>query len=352
MNDATTTSSSLHNEESFDATPLALITTSDDATATPSSLRKEEEISTPPGCCRRRCCCICWTVLISLVLVAVGAGVGFYFIFLKKGDLDEVGMCGDCHCIITDGSGTCPTPTPKIDFSDAMIARLASQVALNPYLLDCNPYYVPDDLTIVLEPCLTVPPQDESLIALGEEAACGIHYESYQDGVCSSEYKLQSYASFQEAEAAGAFVTHAGACGACSTTQDLAAYMKSPDLTTEGSFCAKQSILDFDRGQACYMNLGMTDSCANIWVYNSLNTAEKCLARCATTKNDPNNGPPPECTLNDCLQCDEDVSGPNFKQFAARTRRRSGLLSSMVRPCDALVNITQQECPETLPLIE
>jgi hypothetical protein len=288
----------------------------------------------------------------SLVLVAVGAGLAFYFIFLQKGDPDPVGTCGDCHCIITDGSGTCPTPTPKVDFSDEMIAQLASQTALNPYLLDCNPYVADtDDFPNSKEPCEMVPPQDESLIALGEEAACGIHYESFQDGVCSSEYKLQSYASFQEAEAAGAFVTHAGTCGACSTTQDLAAYLSSPDLTTEGSFCAKQSILDFDRGHACYMSLGMTDSCANIWVYNSLNTAEKCLGRCATTKNDPNNGPPPECTLNDCLQCDEDVSGPNFKRFAARTRRRSGLLSAIVRPCDALVPITQQACPETVPLV-
>ena len=330
MNEATTPSSSLHKQESSDSLPPPT-----------------------PGCCRRRRCCICACVLISLVLVAVGAGLAFYFIFLKKGDLDPVGTCGDCHCIISDASGnTCPTPTPQIEFSDEMIAQLASQTALNPYVLDCNPY-VYDDFPDALEgPCETVPPQDESLIALGEEAVCGIHYESFQDGICSVDYKLQSYASFQAAEQAGAFVTHAGACGACSTTQDLAAYLKSPDLTTEGSYCAKQSILDFNRGKSCYMNLGMTDSCANIWVYNSLNTAEKCLPRCATTKTDPNNGPPPECTLNDCLQCDEDVRGPNFKKYAARTRRRSGLLSAIVRPCDALVPISQQACPETVPLIE
>jgi hypothetical protein len=211
--------------------------------------------------------------------------------------------------------------------------------------------YVCDDVPNAVEPCETIPPQDVSLIALGEEAVCGIHYESFQYGICSLDYKLQSYASIQAAEQAGAFVTHAGACGACSTTQDLAAYLKSPDLTTEGSYCARQSILDFNRGKSCYMNLGMMDSYANIWVYNSLNTAEKCLPRCATTKTDPNNGPPRECTLNDCLQCDEDVSGPNLKQFAARTQRRSGLLSAIVRPCNALVPITQQACPETVPLV-
>jgi hypothetical protein len=279
-------------------------------------------------------------------LAAVAAGLTFYFVFFKMGDPDPVGYCGDCHCIITNG--TCPVPTPKTDYSQETIRELASQKALNPYILSCNPYIEEDFPDAVDEPCQTEPPLE--LTDLGEDAVCGIHYESYNNGTCSKEYRLESYESWDEAETAGAFVTHAGACGACSTTQDLAVYLKSPDLTTEGSFCAKQSILSLNLGVSCYRALGFTESCANIWVYNSLNTAEKCLARCATTKSDPNNGAPPECVLNDCLQCDEELSGPLFKKFAARTRRRSGLLSAIVRPCDALVPITQESCPETLPL--
>lgn len=303
-----------------------------------------KEQQSPPQRGRRRCC-ICLSVLVCLLLVLVGAGLAFYFIFFKRESPDAVAFCGDCHCIITDENGVCPSPTPQIDYSPEIIAALAAQTALNPYLLDCNPY-VSDDFPDAAGPCTTTPPQDESLIALGETAVCGLHYSTEN----CQEYTLQSYSSWEAAESAGAFVTHAGACGACSTTQDLAAYLNSPDLTTEGSFCAKQSILDFDLGKSCYLELGMTDSCANIWVYNSLNTAEKCLKRCAKTKSQPNNGPPPECTLNDCLQCDEDVSGPNFKHFAARTRRRSGLLSAIARPCNALIPITQGSCPETLPL--
>lgn len=301
---------------------------------------------------KRRRCCICWIVLASFLLVLLGCGIGFYFIFFRKTSPNPVASCGDCHCI-PDPSGdyTCPSPRPPTEFSIEMIQTLASQVPLNPYKLDCNPY-VSDDFPKQVGPCETTPPQDSALIALGETAVCGIHYESYNDGVCSKEYRLQSYASWQEAEDNGAFVTHAGACGVCSTTQDLAAYLNSPDLTTEGSFCAKQSILDYDLGKSCYMELGMTSSCADIWVYNSLNTAEKCLKTCATTKNKPNNGPPPTCTLNVCLECDEEISGPNFKQFAARTRRRSGLLSAIARPCEALVPIVQEACPETTALAE
>lgn len=307
----------------------------------------ENEPETPR---KNRRCCICISVLVCLLLVLVAAALAFYFIFFRKGSLSPLGTCGDCHCIAGNGN-ECPSPTPKTDFSNEMIQELASQTALNPYLLDCNPY-ASDEFPDLIEPCTTNPPQEETLLSLGEEAVCGLHYESYNNATCSKEYSIKSYISREQAETAGAFVTHAGACGACSTTQDLAAYLKSPDLTTEGSYCAKQSIVGDNLGLQCYQDLGMTESCAMIWVYNSLNTAEKCLKRCATTKNKPNNGSPPECTLNDCLQCDEDVSGPIFKQVAARTRRRSGLLSAIVRPCDALVPITQESCPETLPLMD
>jgi len=290
-----------------------------------SNTPKGETRQTPQKCRR---CCICLSILACLLLAALAAGLAFYFTFFQKNNPNPVGYCGDCHCIVSQ-NGECPSPTPKTDYSEETIAELASQTALNPYSVECNPY-VADDFPNAVDPCAMDPPQDESLIVLGEEAVCGIHYESYVDGVCSQEYKLQSYPSFEQATQAGAFVTHAGACGVCSTTQDLAAYLKSPDLTTEGSYCAKQSILDFSRGLKCYQDLGMTASCARIWVYNSLNTAEKCLKKCAYTKSDANNGPPPTCTLNDCLQCDEDESGPNFKKYAACTRRRSGLLSAIV----------------------
>jgi hypothetical protein len=41
-------------------------------------------------------------------------------------------------------------------------------------------------------------------------------------------------------------------------------------------------------------------------------------------------------SLNACIQCDEDNSGPVFKSVAGRTRRNSGLPSGLCRPCNSV----------------
>ena len=169
-----------------------------------------------------------------------------------------------------------------------------------------------------------------------------------------SYYYLKTYKTWQEAEQNGAFVTHVGACGVCSTMQDLAAYVASTDLTTQGEVCAKQGTISFDLGKKCYEDLGMTESCAKLWSYNAWNTATNCIKSCVLTAgvtDEPNNGPPPHCELNECLQCDEEKSGPIFKKIGGRTRRRSGLLSAIVRPCNQVVSqLVQEPCPQTTPL--
>lgn len=45
--------------------------------------------------------------------------------------------------------------------------------------------------------------------------------------------------------------------------------------------------------------------------------------------------------LNECLQCDEDKSGPVFKYYSGRTRRNSGIRSEIDRPSDSIYNMTQ-----------
>ncbi len=45
-------------------------------------------------------------------------------------------------------------------------------------------------------------------------------------------------------------------------------------------------------------------------------------------------------TLNSCLQCDEDKSGPVFKFFSGRSRRNSGIKSEIDRPNDQIYNMT------------
>lgn len=55
-----------------------------------------------------------------------------------------------------------------------------------------------------------------------------------------------------------------------------------------------------------------------------------------------NNGPPPECKIANCLLCDEQMSGPIFQTEAARSRRRSGLLSKIARPCEVILIVDHQ----------
>ena len=123
--------------------------------------------------------------------------------------------------------------------------------------------------------------------------------------------------------------------------------MENLDLTAEGKRCAAIGLGSERLGLRCYQELGMTEACAAIWLYNSLYTGDVCRAICIgfTATGNENNGPPPECELARCLQCDEDEAGPNFKKFAGRTRRGSGMLSAIVRRCDEVSFTVQQQDP-------
>ena len=280
-------------------------------------------------------------------------------------------FCGDCFCI--NGDADCPTDQiPQMEFSEEYVAFLQSLEVTNPYDLNCNPYE--DDS------CEATPTQN--LTDLGDDAACGVKYDmtSVGDNQCPTKYSLVSYESVDEAEADGATVTHHGACGVCSTTQDLAVYIQYTDLVDKGTECSIRGIVDFDDGVLCYTEVGYTEvcvkrigakrflfftgccsqsfsslycyfvvhllqPCAKMWVYNGYNTRDNCLGTCIrfTVYSLPNNAPPPECTIAECLQCDEDESGPLFAKVAARSRRRSGLLSTIARPCDDILSVNHTE---------
>ena len=107
-------------------------------------------------------------------------------------------------------------------------------------------------------------------------------------------------------------------------------------------------LLSTKLGLKCYKKLGFTDGCAAIWNYDGIDDGKGCGLTCAKTiaERKPNNGPPPLCALNACLECDEVHAGPHFKRFAARTRRRSGLLSAIVRPCSSVPRIIHAPCPD------
>jgi hypothetical protein len=140
-----------------------------------------------------------------------------------------------------------------------------------------------------------------------------------------------TFPSTAAALAAGARVTHYGHCGVCSTLANLAVYMRNQDLTAPVRACAFATSDGGDGDLVCLMQLGFDLPCAQIWAFNTANTRNQCLQTCLAAVGEPYNEA--DGSLNACLQCDEDKSGPVFKAVAGRTRRNSGLPNAICRPC-------------------
>lgn len=175
------------------------------------------------------------------------------------------------------------------------------------------------------------PPEDPNL-----DGVCGMKWSDTIDpGSGHKRYRLANFTSKSEAELSEFLVTHAGHCGACSTIQDLGVYIKQ-NLTDETRWCGILGTLSHGLMTYCLTNLGFSSQCITIWEWNILNTKRECLQLCLPSyiMGEPNNKP--DGSLNDCLQCDEDKSGPNFKFFSGRTRRNSGITSAIYRPPDEI----------------
>lgn len=271
---------------------------------------------------------------------------------------DGLPLCNKCHCTPSwdqdPSTFTCPTDDPPPwQYSPEVIETLAAQRAMNPYSLKCDPYQN--------ETCDTVPSLEKNKWN-NKNAVCGLlfqepheeHVQSWRrnGGTCPlSNYTMQTFASAQEATKQNSVITHVGSCGACSTTQDLAAYLAHPDMVDAGRRCTNRILLFGKKsGVACYQALGFTESCAAIWAHNSLNTATVCRRTCVRHLFSPPNLPEPHCKLNDCLHCDEVKSGPNFQLFAGRTRRNSGLRTPILRQCEGLANMEHEACPVDIVL--
>ncbi|MBN2077990.1 MAG: hypothetical protein JW838_03435 [Spirochaetes bacterium] len=164
-------------------------------------------------------------------------------------------------------------------------------------------------------------------------SVCAVHFTDSSQ----RHYLLKTFDTAREAVAAGYRVTHHGACGACSPLRDLDVYLRNPDLTRAARKCAfRMSRRGITR---CLEGLGMSSPCARIWYYNIRNTARHCLGTCLRSwmRREPYNGA--DGSLNRCLRCDEEKSGPLFKRYAGRTRRNSGIESEIVRGADEVLPV-------------
>jgi hypothetical protein len=160
-----------------------------------------------------------------------------------------------------------------------------------------------------------------------------------------THYRLSTFASAPAARTAGFAITHFGACGTCSTLQDLAVYLEKPDLTAPVRRCGIH--WNGSDRLACLEALGFTPPCAQTWLYNVQNTRRHCLGVCLWSWIEGEAPTRADGRLNACLQCDEDRSGPVFKAIAGRTRRNSGIHSSIPRPDDEVAPVVHDYVPDT-----
>lgn len=277
-----------------------------------------------------QCVALAASTAAALDETAANDEVGFL-----RGELassDNFAQCGDCFCVPSEGEECPVADRPPTDWSD-LIPTLKAFELQAPNKLLCDPY----------TNNLCQPPSSE------EDGVCVVEIEA-SSNTCPTGYKytLKTYQkTVEQALADGQYVTHSNPCGVCSSLQDLAAYMEQgAQLRSAAQSCGIKGIVNEKWGISCFMKLGFTEPCARIWQYNAQNTRAKCKWACwkfYLLNKDPNEGP--NCDLADCIQCDETESGPLFDQFAGRTRRNSGLLSNIVRPCSQQVLALKQPNP-------
>ena len=313
-------------------------------------------------------------------------------------------LCDDCWCLPSDGKGgTCPPFDLVAEYDRPTIAKYLqlglprnyennpSQTLCYPSLdhLNLPPYsipipFLPDD-GAGLPLCSDVMGRESS----NSNAVCGFRYETSNgdakptqpchthralkeiveevgfgdnDGIETDShpfnpnpdvYYMETYASKTDASNAQAFISHTGACGYCSSAQDLGVYLNSEIDLFEVSFqCYFAWTISTDPNRNDQLILcmqqqtGMTANCALAWAVNmyldSLPSPPftfSCLGQCIALVTNPIPTNKDDCTLNDCLQCDEDVAGPIFIELAGRSRRNSGILSDITRSCEEFAEI-------------
>ena len=176
-----------------------------------------------------------------------------------------------------------------------------------------------------------------------DKTVCGVEILEANPERTVFKYRLET---LKNREAAGTRfkVTHAHHCGACSSLKDLYIYKAFPDLTRPAKSCAYMFPIELQL--ECMLKIGFSEPCAEAWAYNARSTRNRCSSICIKNRfkdsvaekrsleEDTANEDlelAEKSTLDDCLLCDEYVSGPGFKYSAGRTRRSSGLNSSIER---------------------
>jgi hypothetical protein len=223
---------------------------------------------------------------------------------------------------------TAPAAEPPPQLAEArFLAALRSKIPIEPLAIRADPY--------ITWQAGNPPPAPTGTV-------CGLRFERDQ-----IHYHLSTFANPVAARNAGYAITHIGACGTCSTLQDLAVYLEKPDLTTPVRGCG--ILWGASARLACLRELGFSAACAQTWLYNVENTRRQCFSTCLRSWIDGEAPTSNDGRLNACLQCDEDHSGPVFKATAGRTRRNSGIRSSIPRANEEIAPVVHDYVPDFAP---
>jgi hypothetical protein len=278
--------------------------------------------------------------------------------------------CGDCWCIPEGGTvdGTCPEYPVGIwqGFPDEWSQQLSTfALTSDPLILqtasgetDCYPFS--DAVGGQSYPGSTSPQCQRPLLSSSDSdstVVCAFKYAEEQ--ACRGrEYDMQTYASAEVAVAAGAYVTHSGACGVCSNAQDLGVRMDQfGKLRSASIFCATGFAINrqFPKLIQCYENIGFTDNCSLLWAHFAATNAELCAASCVpdpVTFTIKLTEEAPTCALGSCLNCSASQFEEEFNLLAGRWRsvQNSGFSDEIPYSCDTFYLIEDHDpCVDSAP---
>lgn len=269
--------------------------------------------------------------------------------------------CGDCWCIFDEENlEVCPedqdgiTDTfPAQDFQIYQTFNLTNPDA--PYLSlqdadggECWPFA---DTLDAIEgyPKSSLPQCVLPEAAMSEEAVCAFLFEPGSE--CQSRnYQVLTYESTSAAEAAGAVVTHMGACGVCSDAYNLWARMASiDDFETDTLICGVSYLLNqdratrFDRLVRCAQDAGLGPQCALLWAHYGATLVSACASDCNAGTVADTNGPPPQCALSPCPACPQRWS-QNFLTLGGRRLEGSGMSDGTAKACSRFTRVEHDPC--------
>lgn len=157
------------------------------------------------------------------------------------------------------------------------------------------------------------------------------------DDSSSSNVVLETFVTLDSAESAndlGFAVAHCGACGQCSTRQDMTIQGETRDsLTKDATACAWKSVFGSRSDVASCMQkrIGFTEPCQDCWLDNIECSKRHCKFTCALSLIFSRDNNKSDGSLNECLECDEKMCGPEFLTCSGSNRRRLGIRSAIER---------------------